>query len=450
MNSIPADLQEELANLRDRKNDIIEAVSDINDGVYDTRLLTDDQAAQLDAIADTKSALYKREDVKKYYEDLAKVFESSEGFNEDFYYMTNKMKNDRIVDREAWLLRNSFMNEELSEEMFEKLKAFPNSYANKTARDLAKAILSKVKDRDGLFNIDKAENGLTDEDKADLSMLYKFIAATNKNELEFEGGLTVRDAQANGSRIYWDMETIKLLYNNPKNTLSYAPYTRDARFAKSEADVAIEEASNWLDQNIQKVYSDYYLKKRNEMEAIKNTNPAEYNKWYEENHVKGEPLEMWTKSMPMNPTENIDKLKPKPHFEKKGDIKDEFKNLDQEVDENGFGLPLEHNDNPEYLALSDNQREVISYLNTTMGGILSHLRKTALDDGGIPAIANATYTATKNKERAKEKIIHEILQDTAGEELFTIPFQGLGLLNQERTFTSRPIANGETQDVNLK
>jgi len=426
MNSLPIDVRMQLDELSARKKEVVDAVKARNNGVFDTDLLEENEKLQLDSVvADRRALIKNNKDVAKFYEDISDmtIIDNNKELK-DIFSKIKKTKN--LNNQKAWLLRNADLNDTFQEELQEVFDKIPSNKYNKFVRKLVNNITNKVKDRDGLIDVSK----LSINEQEDLQLLYRFMQATNKQNLVMKDDDTNTPLSEYGT-FRWNIETVRSFMNGPVEP----SYTRDVdnNFTSDSKETQeyfknIERAFEWLDTNIENVPTDYYIATRNKLESDKSIEGiAKYKEWYANNHIDGKPLEMWTKIMPKDVTNNLDKLKGKSHIAGTITYKPEYINENYETDERGFGLPKERKINPKYQSLTQQQKDMIQYLNRTMTPLLNHLTNTIYRKGSIPSIENNDSLSRKEKD----KVTHTILKDTANEDLRFIRFNELYLLNQK-------------------
>ena len=423
MNSLSSESRDAIDELSARKREVTDAVKFRNNNIYDTDLLEENEKLQLDGIAlDRKDLMASNEEVSKFYEDISDMVDVDN--NKELVDAFSKVQKDRNnIRQKAWLLRNANLSDDFQEQVREKFDIIPNNKYNKYVSKLKSAIMNKVKDRDGLVNVDK----LSEKDQADLRLLSKFTMATNKGDLVYKGDAESTPLSEYGA-FRWTTDIVRNLMEGPVPPSYEKVEAVETSDSQEDSDIfkAISEAFDWLDSHTEEVASDYYIETRNRLQTdVSKEGQEAYSKWLNDNHVNGKPLQMWTKLMPKDVINNMQDLKGKSHFAGTSTYNAEY--LNQEVTEGELNTLKTIKPNPVYEALNNKQKEMITYLNKTMLPLVNHLANTIYSKGALPSIENDESLSKKEKD----KVTHSILKDTLGEDLRFIKFNELNLLNQK-------------------
>lgn len=337
---------------------------------YKANKITDSDKALLDDIAKERRAELKgegtlsKEDAdtwNEYNKAMAKYFVPTGDSN--FVREFNEAKSKGREALHRFLVRNA----KPSASFWNSYKAYRKAindlvievYGNNPKDTTIIDILEKYKDRDDLINIDEMQPGD-----------YYIIMNSYKSK-ENRSGLSADEYKANKTKIN-----------------------------------KIKRLRKQLDNFIEKIPTDYYYDKRNEVIAnLKVDEKLEDTDWFKENHVTNEdgkaiPLPMWTTIMPA--TINIVEVEnngqsyviytgiiPNKNWNTKLNIDSKFNNPNFELDYKNRPVPKQKhiNNNWKTIQSSPTTKRFYDYLTGLLGELMSHYNDSIIHQGYLPAVA---------------------------------------------------------------
>jgi len=396
-NSLPLNVKLFMKQNANKLKNVVNTVKERNNGEYDPAFLTIEEAQSIADIREERSEYLKTKEgkaLKEYYDKINKTKYNI--VDEKFFDAQRTINIDTKEAQDIWYQNNSTPTDKYWKELNGIIKTLGTNKLNKIVKKLAEQLFINEglrKDNNGNYNV----FDLSDSALDDLKVITGFLQLRNGKNL-ISATVPIAD----------------ITVDDLRNVLARTNELRYKDGDLTRAPNYIRRALKRLDKLSKTVPTSYYYNNSN---LIKDKSKYK---------VRGELLYGLTTSMPRDTNFKNGYITAKPHYIAESRVRPELRNPKFDKNLSVSEQPkLDKYKNNNYDKLSETDREFVNWLSNKLNTLVSHYKRTIINEGFIPAKNNNEKEALRDEE-----LLYEILNDVTGERKFKIPFKYVNKLNQ--------------------